>query len=105
MKMRWIWAVVIACLVAATGVRPIELAPRTADESTSLAASPTALPVMAGRRMHARASLLHLPVGAVPEVPALDVPRVAVLVVLRDAHLASSTIELTSRSSRGPPLG
>jgi hypothetical protein len=41
----------------------------------------------------------------VPEVPAGDVPRVAVLVVLRDAHAASSTIEFSSRSSRGPPLG
>jgi hypothetical protein len=105
MEMRWIWAVVIACLVAATGVRPIELTPRTADESTKLASSPAALPVMAGRREHTRAPMLHVPVGAMPEVPALDTPRVAVLVVLRDAHTASSTIEFSSRSSRGPPLG
>ena len=103
MEMRWIWAIVIACLVAATGVRPIELTPRTADES--LAASPAALPVIAGRRAHAHAPLQHLPVATIPAVPALDVPRVAVLVVLRDAHPASSTIEFSSRSSRGPPLG
>jgi hypothetical protein len=103
--MRWIWSVVIACLVAATGLRPIELTPRTADESTKLAATPAALPVMAGRRDHSRTPGLHSPVGAVPEVPAFDVPRVAVLVVLRDAHTASSTIEFSSRSSRGPPIG
>lgn len=105
MKMRWIWAVVIACLVAATGMRPIELTPRTADESSKLASSPAALAVMAGRREHSRAPILHPTVGTLPEVPALDVPRVAVLVVLRDAHAASSTIEVSSRSSRGPPLG
>jgi hypothetical protein len=105
MEMRWIWAVVIACLVAATGVRPIELTPRTSDESSKLASSPTALAVMAGRRAHARAPLQHLPVATIPEVPALDVPRAAVLVVLRDAHAASPTIEFSSRSSRGPPLG
>jgi len=103
--MRWIWAVVIACLVAATGVRPIELAPRTSDQSSKLAAAPAALPVMAGRRDHSRTPTLHIPVGAVPAVPALDMPRVAVLVVLRDAHAASSTIWFSSRSSRGPPLG
>jgi hypothetical protein len=103
--MRWIWAIVIACLVAATGVRPIELTPRTSDESTQLASAPAALPVMSGRRAHAHARVLHLPVATAPEVPALDVPRIAVLVVLRDAHSASSTITVSSRSSRGPPLG
>ncbi|MEO8843509.1 MAG: hypothetical protein ABI591_19420 [Kofleriaceae bacterium] len=103
--MRWIWSVVIACLVAATGMRPIEPTPRTSDQSSELASSPAALPVVAGRRADSHLPVLHLPVATVPEVPALDVPRVAVLVVLRDAHPASSTIEASTRSSRGPPLG
>lgn len=102
--MRWIWSLVIACLVAATAVAPIELTPRASDESSQLAASPVALPV-ASRRAHSNAPVLHLPVATVPEIPALDVPRVAVLVVLRAASPASSTIEASSRSSRGPPLG
>ena len=102
--MRWIWGLVIACLVAATGVRPIELTPRTSDEVAKLVRSPAALPVMAGRRTSSHDPKLHLPLAVLADVPALAVPKQSVLVALRDAHASSHAIWISSRSSRGPPV-
>ncbi len=102
--MRWIWSLVIACLLAATGVRQAELTPRSDDQSTRVAASPKVLAVLVGRRDQRHAPHLHLPWVVAPEVLALDVPRVAVLVILRDAHPASPTITVSTCSARGPPI-
>ena len=103
--MRWIWGLVIACLVAATGVRPIELTPRSSDEIAKLVRSPAALPVMAGRRAAAHNPKLHLPLAALPDLPALAVPRQSVFVALRDGHTSLHAIWISSRSARGPPVG
>jgi hypothetical protein len=95
------WSLVIVALVGAITVRPIELSPRSPDESSKLAAPHTGLPVHAGRRARAH----DLPVATLPLAPSLDRPRTFAVVALRAAHAAPAAICVSSRSSRGPPIG
>gem|GEM_PF-4186718 len=105
--MRSIWAIVVACLVAATGMRPPEISfqDRSRNEEKQKCSPSHALRVLAGRRATHRAPELTAPVATVPVVASLDAPRIGALVLLRTARVVPRVAPLSSRSSRGPPLG
>jgi predicted RNase H-like nuclease len=102
--MRSIWAVVVACLVAVAGVRPIERAAhdRNRDHGARLVAANTARAVLARRDRDHRPDL-QLPAAMLPELAAAAPPRVAIDLVLQAARVASVSAPRTPRSSRGPP--
>jgi hypothetical protein len=102
--MRSVWVVVVACLVAVAGVRPVERArvDREHDHGSTLARANAALPVLARRDRDQRPDL-QLPVATVPPVAKSVPPRVAIVLVLHAARIAAVSAPRTPRSSRGPP--
>jgi predicted RNase H-like nuclease len=102
--MRSIWAVVVACLVAVAGVRPIERAAhdRNHDRGARLVAANAARAVLARRDRDHRPEL-QLPAATLPELAVAAPPRVAIDLVLHAARVAWVSGPRTPRSSRGPP--
>ena len=102
--MRSIWAVVVACLVAVAGVRPVELAAhdRDGDRGTSLVQATAARAVLARRERDHRPDL-QLPAATLPDLTPAVPPRVAIDLVLHAARVATVSAPPTPRSSRGPP--
>ena len=102
--MRSIWAVVVACLVAVAGVRPVEriTRDRNADHGATLAAATAARAILARRDGDHRPDL-QLPAATLPDLGAPPPPRVAIDLVLHAARVAWVSAPRTPRSSRGPP--
>jgi len=100
--MRSIWAVVVACLVAVAGVRPIERTALDRDHIAKLAQAHTALPVV-GRRDRDHRPDLQLPAATLPEPLAATPLRVSIDFELHAARIAAVSAPRTPRSSRGPP--
>lgn len=103
-QMRSIWALVVACLVAVTGMHP-ETWDRSRNEENQKVSPAPALPVLAGRRETHRVPELTAPVATVPVVASLDAPCISALVLLRTARVVPHAAPLSSCSARGPPLG
>jgi hypothetical protein len=98
---RWIWAVVVACLVAAAPVRP---APARDSREVAIEAAAKALPVATHRRDGAHAPELRL-VAIAPAIVALvEPPMVFALDVERAKPAAPQRSWSASRSARGPPV-
>ena len=102
--MRSVWAVVVACLVAVAGVRPIERIDRDHDRGATWAPANAARAVLA-RRDRDRRPDLQLPVAALPDLVEAVPPQVAIELVLHAARGAAVSVTRTPRTSRGPPLG
>jgi hypothetical protein len=102
--MRSIWAVVVACLVAAAGVRPVERVTRDhdRDRGATLASATAARAVLARRDRDHRPDL-QLPAATLPELAVAAPPRVAIDLVLHATRVAWISAPRTPRSSRGPP--
>ena len=100
--MRSIWAVVVACLVAVAGVRPIEKTSLDSDHIAKLARAHAALPVMSRRDRDHRPDV-QLPAATLPEPLAATPPRASIELELHAARIAAVSATRTPRSSRGPP--
>ena len=99
-RMRSIWAVVVACLVAVAGVRPIQRSKLDHDHGTTLAPASAARPVLARRD---RYQDLQLPPATLPDLVGAPPPSFSIDLVLHAARVAAIIAPRTPRSSRGPP--
>lgn len=101
-RMRSIWAVVVACLVAVAGVRPIQRSKPDHDRGTTLAPASAGRPVLA-RRDRDHHPDLQLPAATLPDLVGALPPPLAIDLVLHAARVAAISAPRTPRSSRGPP--
>ncbi|HET9987826.1 MAG TPA: hypothetical protein VFQ65_04885 [Kofleriaceae bacterium] len=101
--MRSIWAVVVACLVAVAGVRPIERTALDRDRGVTLTSAHPALPVLARRDRDHRPDL-QLPPATLPALVGTSPPPLALELELHAARVAAITAPRLPRSSRGPPF-
>jgi len=100
--MRSIWAVVVACLVAVAGVRPIQKTALDRDHIAKLAQAHAGLPVLARRDRDHRPDV-QLPAATLPELLAASPARASIEIDVHAALIAAVSAPRTSRSSRGPP--
>lgn len=103
--MRFVWTLVIACLVAAGGVRPeLQLQHRSVGDMLS---RDHAMPAVFGtRRDHSPKRELGVGVAVIP--PSLFepvAPRTYFIVASRSEYVAPIAALVSPRSSRGPPVG
>ena len=114
--MRTLWALVVVCLVGATGVQPLRAAePPHRGALTWLGEQRPELPVVAATRpttvlVASRASTQLPPLPPLPPFVVAAPPRAphptataAAAATRRDRHVAS--ILRSIRSARGPPVG
>ncbi|MFT3697368.1 MAG: hypothetical protein QM831_29770 [Kofleriaceae bacterium] len=102
--MRFIWTLVIACLVAAGGVRPEQELQRGPD-AAKLSRDHAALAVIGTRRDHSARRELGIGVATLPEMPAINPPCTYAIVASRSEYAAPIAALVSPRSSRGPPVG
>ncbi|MEO6772578.1 MAG: hypothetical protein ABI467_06085 [Kofleriaceae bacterium] len=105
--MRSICAVIVACLVAVAGVRPIDAAQlerAQRDRSATFAPADAALAVLARRdRGHGQGADVQLPIATLPVVAGLAPLRLTIELELEAPRSFAVTAPPTPRSSRGPP--
>jgi len=102
--MRWIWTLAVACIIAATGVRPEqELRAEHAGQIDRAPAS--ALQHLTVRVTGAQPVARHTPVAIVPATPDVSPPeRSRAAASTWSLHVSHSQL-VPAPSARGPPIG
>ena len=101
-NMRWIWALAVACLVAAAPVRPAPT--RDGNRATTLEVAPQALPIAGQRRELGGSPELRLPAATLATSLSIAPPRVFALVTTPAPPHVPYLESFSPRSSRGPPV-
>ena len=111
--MRWIWTLAIACVIAATGVRPqLEVRQDTSDQIQRapgalqhLSTRSSALDQVAKRPQGLRAPSLHSPPVAIVPASGFSTtpPRARAFATAWSLH-ASFSHHIPTHPARGPPI-
>ena len=113
--MRFVWTLAIACVIAATGVRPQLEARQDASEQQLERGTPAALQHLTARPSQLPLLATRSHAGSIPELRAtppailptanvsLTPPRIRALAIAWSLH-ASHSHFVPAHSARGPPL-
>ena len=101
--MRWIWTLAIACIIAATGVRPEQ--ELRAEHAGQIDRAPATTLQHLSIRPGAAQPVRHTPVAIVPTAPQMSPPPRALALAPASSLDVSPAKLAPAPWARGPPIG